>query len=157
MVKNDGSCKEVKCIYFASLRKSQNFKIMKTFKCVIIALLMVIPAMLCGQDKLPSGIATALERADAAQLSNYLDATVELTVLNQYDVYSKQQAANIIADFFRKNTVTGFQTIHSGNKDAASFAIGNLSTINQTFRIYILIRSVSGQPTIQQLRIEAND
>ena len=134
------------------------FLIMKTFKITSIAILMAIPSILFGQSyKLPSEVVMALERADAEQLSDYLNATVELTILSQNDVYSKQQATNIIADFFRKNTVTGFQALHSGNKDAASFAIGNLNTTSQTYRVYILIRSVSGQPAIQQLRIEAND
>ena len=132
--------------------KTSNF-----FRAGIIVLLLT-PSVLFGQSyQLPSEIVTALEKSDAAQLSNYFGTTVELTVLNQNDVYSKQQATGILTDFFRRNTVTSYQSLHGGNKDAASFAIGNLNTTSRAFRIYVLIRSVSGQPVIQQLRIEAND
>ena len=73
--------------------------------------------------------------------------------LNKNDVFSKPQATEIIADFFRKNKVNSFQLLHKGNKDAASFVIGTLKTSTGNFRLYVLTR----KNEIQQLRIEPSN
>ena len=128
---------------------------MKVFKFITIVLLMAIPSALLGQsERLLPEITNALEKGNAAQLSNYFSATIELTILDKSNIYSKQQATSTLADFFQENTVTGFQLKHEGDKDVVSFAIGNLITKKRTFRVYLHIQTTNGQPIIQQLRIE---
>ena len=103
----------------------------------------------------PNEILTALNSADVAKLTNYLNDNVELVMSNKNDVYSKQQAVGIITDFFRKNKVNGFQLLHNGNKEAASFIIGTLKTTAGNYRVYVLTRKTNGKQLIQQLRIES--
>ena len=112
-----------------------------------------IPMLTAQSVEVPSEIITALNNGNANQLSNYLNSNVELFIENKSDVYSKSQAREIITDFFRKNRVTGFQLLHKGNKDAASFAIGTLKTNTGSFRLYVLTR----KNEIQQLRIEPSN
>lgn len=129
---------------------------MKLF--VMSMVLFVATPFLSAQSvEVPSEVITALNDGDANKLSGYLNANVELVIDNKNDVFSKPQATGIIADFFRKNKVTGFQLLHKGNKDAASFAIGTLRTASGSFRVYVLTRKTGNQTVIQQLRIEPSN
>ena len=128
---------------------------MRTFKFFLLSacLLLAVPALKAQSAEVPSSIISALDGGDASELSNYLNANVELVIDNKNDVFSKQQATGIITDFFRKNKVSDFQLLHKGNKDAASFAIGTLKTSTGNYRVYILTR----KNEIQQLRIEPSN
>ena len=128
---------------------------MKTIKLFLLCacFFCVVPLMEAQSVEVPSEIMSALNSGDASQLSNYLNSNVELVIENKNDVFRKAQATEIIADFFRKNKVSGFQLLHKGNKDAASFAIGMLKTASGTYRVYVLTR----KNEIQQLRIEPSN
>ena len=128
---------------------------MKTFKFYLLcmSLFLVVPLTEAQSAGVPSEIISALKAGRATERSTYLNANVELVIDNKNDVFSKQQASGIISDFFRKNRAYGFQLLHKGNKDLASFAIGMLKTSNGYFRVYVLTR----KNEIQQLRIEPSN
>lgn len=128
---------------------------MKTIKFFLLSvcLLIAVPVIKAQSAEVPSEIISALNEGNSGQLSGYLNANVELVIESKNDVFSKQQATGIITDFFRKNRVIGFQLLHKGNKDAASFAIGTLKTSSVTYRVYVLTR----KNEIQQLRIEPSN
>jgi hypothetical protein len=128
---------------------------MKTIKFLVLSLCLmcVIPTIHAQSTEVSPDIISAIGSGNASQLSEYLNANVELVIDNKNDVFSKQQATGIIADFFRKNKVSSFQLLHKGNKDAASFAIGMLKTATGTYRVYVLTR----KNEIQQLRIEPSN
>lgn len=134
------------------LQKLFNMKTIKLFLINFI-LFATLPILHSQTMEVPGAIISALDEGNAGTLSSYLNANVELVIGAQNDVFSKQQATGIIADFFRKNKVGGFELLHKGNKDAASFAIGTLKTSSGTYRVYVLTR----KNEIQQLRIEASN
>jgi len=128
---------------------------MKTIKLFLFSFLLftAIPLLQAQSVEVPGGIISALNEGNAGSLSGFLNANVELVIGAQNDVFSKQQATGIISDFFRKNRVNGFELLHKGNKDAASFAIGTLKTASGAYRVYVLTR----KNEIQQLRIEPSN
>ncbi|MDD4992766.1 MAG: DUF4783 domain-containing protein [Paludibacter sp.] len=128
---------------------------MKTIKFLVLSLCLIcaVPLIHAQSAEVSSDIISAIGSGNAGQLSEYLNDNVELVIDNKNDVFSKQQATGIIADFFRKNKVSSFQLLHKGNKDAASFAIGMLKTASGTYRVYVLTR----KNEIQQLRIEPSN
>ncbi len=128
---------------------------MKTIKLILLSacFLLAVPVMKAQSVEVPNEIISALNNGDARQLSNYLNSNVELFIENKNDVFSKSQATEIIAEFFRKNRINSFQLLHKGNKDAASFVIGTLKTASGNFRLYVLTR----KNEIQQLRIEPSN
>ncbi len=132
---------------------------MKTIKFLIVSLfvLTAMPFVQAQSNEISSEIISALDDGDAGAINNFLSPNVELVIGNKNDVFSKQQASGIINDFFRTNKVNGFQVIHKGNKDAASFAIGTLKTSGGNFRVYVLTRKQGSTPLIQQLRIESSN
>jgi hypothetical protein len=128
---------------------------MKTLKIVLLyfILFVTLPNAYAQLAQVPNSIIAAFQEGNAGSLSASLNDNVELVIGNQNDVYSKQQASAILADFFRKYRVNGFDLLHKGNKDAASFAIGTLKTNSGNYRVYFLIR----KNEIQQLRIESSN
>ena len=132
---------------------------MKSIKLVLLSFLMLcaLPHVVAQSSEVSSEIITALDKGDAAKLSAYLNANVELVVGNKNDVFSKQQATGIITDFFRTNKVSSFQLLHKGNKEATSFAIGEIKTNTGNYRVYVLTRKLGNQTVIQQLRIEISN
>ena len=132
---------------------------MKSIKLVLLSFLMLsaLPNVVAQSSEVPPEIISALDKGDAGKLSAYLNTNVELVVGNKNDVFSKQQAPGIITDFFRTNKVSSFQLLHKGNKEATSFAIGEIKTNTGNYRVYVLTRKSGNQTVIQQLRIEISN
>lgn len=101
-------------------------------------------------------IANAIRSNDAKQLSQYFGPTLDLTILNQEDVYSKAQAELILKDFFAKNSCKSFTILHKGaSKEGTQYAIGNLQTGNaKSFRVSFYLKNNGGKILLQELRIE---
>ena len=132
---------------------------MKSIKLVLLSFLMLcaLPNVAAQSSEVSSEIISALDKGDAGKLSAYLNTNVELVVGNKNDVFSKQQATGIITDFFRTNKVSSFQLLHKGNKEATSFALGEIKTNTGNYRVYVLTRKSGNQTVIQQLRIEISN
>ena len=99
-------------------------------------------------------IANSLRSGDAKAVSRFFGNTVDLTIINQEEVYSKMQAEQILRDFFTKNTPRSFTIIHQGlSKEGARYAIGNLVTAQGvTYRTYFFVKTQGGNAIIQELR-----
>jgi len=106
------------------------------------------------QAQVPDDIIVSLRTGNASNLAKYFSPNVELVVLENENVYSKAQAEQVLADFFKKNPPQKFSIIHQGGKDDSSYVIGNLQVPNNKFRVYFLIKSKNNLPYIHQLRIE---
>jgi hypothetical protein len=106
------------------------------------------------QGDIPQAVVDALKTGNTAQLSDFFSSSIELAILDQEDIYSKQQAELIIKSFFAKHMPTGFVILHKGGKEGSQYAIGNLTTSSGTFRVTLLIKLSNNKPTIHQLRFE---
>lgn len=102
-------------------------------------------------------IAFAIRGGDAKQLSTYFGATLDLTIVNREDVYSKAQAEQVIKDFFSKNAPKTFTIIHKGSSpEGTQYAIGNLVTSSgKTFRTSFYFKNSGGKNTLMELRFES--
>lgn len=99
-------------------------------------------------------VANALRSGDAKAVSRYFGNTIDLTIINQEEVYSKVQAEQILRDFFTKNTPRSFTIIHKGeSKEGARYAIGTFITSQGVqYRTYFYIKQSGLAGTIQELR-----
>lgn len=104
--------------------------------------------------QIPDEIVTSIQNGDDASLAGYFNENVELVVQTHDDVYSKSQAQQIVAEFFKSNKPKQFSIIHQGGKDGARYAIGSLVTNTGTFRVYFLLKNKDNNSYIHQLRIE---
>ena len=106
------------------------------------------------QTSIPAGISLALKAGNAAELSKYMNSTVELLLLDKEDFYKKVVAETILRDFFNEYHTKNFVIRHQGARNDAQYAIGNLETEKGSFRVYFLLKKVNQELLIHQIRIE---
>ncbi len=109
------------------------------------------------QTKIPGGISIAIKAGNAAELSKYMNSTIELLLLDKEDFYKKNVAETILKDFFAENQTKDFIIRHQGAKNDAQYAIGNLKTEKGNFRVYFLLKKVDQELLIHQIRIEPDN
>jgi hypothetical protein len=109
------------------------------------------------QGKIPGGISIAIKAGNAAELSKYMNSTIELLLLDKEDFYKKNVAETILKDFFAEYHTKDFTIRHQGAKNDAQYAIGNLKTEKGDFRVYFLLKKVDQELLIHQIRIEADN
>lgn len=104
--------------------------------------------------QVPDDLITCFKKGNAVDLAKYFSANIELTVLDQDDVYSKAQAQQIISNFFSQNKAEDFSIIHEPGNESSKFVIGNLKTDKESFRVSFLLKSEEDKAYIHLLRIE---
>ena len=101
-------------------------------------------------------ITNALQAGDIDQLATYFDGQIEMAILEDSDLYSKQAAINKLQAFFADHQPTTFKQLHKGVSEGqkSSFFIGDLNTPTASYRIYIYLQEKNGKSFIQELRID---
>ncbi len=112
-----------------------------------------------GQEnfRIPPEILTSFKTGNAVMLSKYINPTVQLMVLGKEDFYKKNIAETIMKDFFSANRPKEFIVKHQGGTADAQYAIGNLTTDKNSFRVYFLMKKVGSDFLIHQIRIDPDE
>lgn len=137
--------------------RSKCFRMKKTNSFIIALLFIGSSVCLAQSTTIPAELSLAFKTGDIDKLSEYLNSTVELVILDKEDFYTRKVAENILRDFFNEHRVREFIIKHQGGKNDANFAIGDLRTDDGSFRVYFLMKKVDSLPLIHQLRIEKDD
>src|SRR5665648_51538 len=101
--------------------------------------------------QIPDEIVISIQSGNDAKLAEFFNENVELVVETHDDVYSKSQAQQIVAEFFKSNKSKQFSIIHQGGKEGAMYAIGSLTTNTGTFRVYFLLKNKNNNSYILSL------
>lgn len=120
-----------------------------------ILLLLLLSSSVIAAD-IYDEIANSIRTGDAKQLATFFGNSIDLTIMEKENVYSKAQAEFILKDFFGKNPPKSFTILHKGSSpEGTQYAIGNLITSSgKTFRISFFIKNNNGKFVLQELRIE---
>lgn len=102
-------------------------------------------------------IAQAFNSANADLVASYFDSNIDLKILDNENIYSRQQARILLFNFVNDKKPTGFVLKHEGGPDNARFAIGELTAKDGVYRVYYLLKEKSGTIFIYKLRIEPNE
>jgi hypothetical protein len=123
-------------------------------KTLVILFAFLLPASASMPNLAP--VTKALSEGDAATLSNYLDNTVDLTLLDKQTVVDRASATTILRDFFAKNKPKTFNTEHQGSSKGAGshYTIGSLNATSGNFKVYLYYKSAGEKPLVQEIRIE---
>ncbi len=124
---------------------------------VILYLFMVTCPFLRAQETITDDLVNALKTGSSVTLSQYFDANIALAIMDQDDIYSKQQAELILKNFFTKNTPSNFVILHRGATEESEYAIGNLSTSNGNFRVTLYIKRRENKPFVHRIWFEQED
>ena len=132
---------------------------MKLFHTIPVLFLSLCSIAVAAQDQanIPGEISIAFKAGNAAELSKYMNSTIELLLLDKEDFYKKNVAETILKDFFAEYRAKDFTIRHQGAKNDAQYAIGNLKTEKGDFRVYFLLKKVGSELLIHQIRIESDN
>ncbi len=126
---------------------------MKQF--IKIIFLLIVSTPLYALD-IYEDIANSIKSGDAKHIATFFNSSVDLTIMDKENVYSKAQAELILKDFFSKNHPKSFNILHKGSSpEGTQYAIGNLITSNgKTFRISFYLKNNDGKFVLLELSIE---
>jgi hypothetical protein len=97
------------------------------------------------------------KNGDIKTLSSYFSNTVELSIMDQDDIYSASQANLILKDFFSKNPSNGTKIIHKVVSNASyKFGVIQYNSNKGVYRISFELKGNGSEIKLTQIRIEEN-
>jgi hypothetical protein len=139
------------CWHGFSILYPVNFrKMKKNFTLAVMAALLVSFATMLSIDE----VVNAFKSGNASQAAKFFDNTVEISMPDKSNSYSKSQAEAVLKDFFSNNGVKGFETSHKGENSGNQYCIGTLSTKNGSFRTTIYMKQKGDKQLVQEIRFE---
>jgi len=96
-----------------------------------------------------------IKQSSIKELVKTFAPNVEMTVLTEEGVYSREQAETILNNFFAKNPIVSVKIIHRVDSNPEyRYAVCTLITKNGNFRTSISLRSSNGNFAVTELHIE---
>lgn len=127
----------------------------RQFHRLALSFLMLLAAFVQpARSEIPDAVINAISTGNSAVLAGYFNPSLTLAILEKEDIYTRQQAELILKDFFARNTPVSFTVLHKGGKEGSQYAIGNLVTSSDVFRVTIYLKVKDGKSLIHQLRFE---
>lgn len=102
----------------------------------------------------PGELVSALGKGDAGALAEFFHQSLELTILEKDYMTSKSQATRILENFFKDHPPSGFTISFEGDKEKSRYAIGELTTEGDAFRVNLFFMNRDGRRLIYFLSIE---
>lgn len=124
-------------------------------KFLLFALCWLMLTHVNGQSSEANAIVKSIENGNAKELASYFLNTIDLTLIEQDDVYNKTQAEAMLIQFFRRNVPESIKVEHTGtSRQNDYYKIASLSTANGQYRVTFLLKKDGTDFKIKQLRIE---
>lgn len=117
--------------------------------------LFILSFTMIAQEDITPVVTDALAKGNAPALTRYLVSSVDLTILEDEDMYPKDQVVQKLSQFFQRNKPSSFEVKHKGtSKLDDHYRIGDLTTSTGVYRVTFFMRKGSAGMEIKQLRIE---
>lgn len=100
-------------------------------------------------------VIASIRSGNSSELAKFFDDSVELTLPDKSDSYSKAQAQLIVKDFFGNNGVKGFDLKHKGDSPGGHFCIGTLQTNAGNFRTNVFMKTKGGKEVVKEIRFQS--
>lgn len=98
-------------------------------------------------------IAKYVRTGDADKLSAWFADNLEITIFSETYDSSRNQARQILKNFFSRHTPRSFVITHKAGKDKMKYALGVLNAGGETFEVTIFVSLKDADYRIQQLKI----
>ena len=128
---------------------------MKTMRTKFItAIIGCLAILLASFSGIADQVSTAFKNGNATEIAKYFKSNVDLSILEEDDLYPKGDAHKMITNFFKKHQPSDFKVLHQGNSNKGlEYTIGKLTTSNGNFRVSFYING----GLIQQLTIDQDE
>ena len=119
-------------------------------------LILLVAISFWDQQLAFDNITKAISTGNVTALEPYLDKSVEISILEQENVYGKTEAVQILKNFFLKNKPVTFSQMHTGQSKGkeAQYSIGSMSTATGAFRVYTYVRVEGDKCFVQEIRFD---
>lgn len=105
-----------------------------------------------SQAEVIDQVKEAVKAGSAKELAKYFSQTIDVTIEDKVENYSKAQAEFVLRDFFKAHPPNEFSIIHQGSsKGGQPFAIGQYKSGANTYRVWMKIKIVSKEQLIQEI------
>ncbi len=132
---------------------------MRTLKIFTIAyLLLSFNASAQDSDKVMNDaltmVSSHIKNGDAVSIGTYFGISVSLDLLGSENMYGREQAVQVLKDFFSKYKAKNFATPHKGGQQV-KYVVGTLSTHGgESFRVSVFVKQNGGSAQVQRIIIE---
>lgn len=110
-----------------------------------------------GQGDVINEVKETIKAGSSKELSKFLFQTVDVTIEGKVQSYSKAQAEFVFRDFFRQHPPMEFTIIHQGSsKGGQPFAIGQYRSGDETYRVFMKIKTVNRQQLLHEISFSKN-
>jgi len=107
------------------------------------------------QGDIVDTLSALFKSANSKEISKNFSSSVELSINEEEDVFSKAQSEQILREFFTKNPPVNATIVHLINTNPNyRFAILSLLTRNGKFRVAITLKKAANTFLITELRVE---
>jgi len=127
--------------------------IMKPLYLSLLIILYLVPTALPADpiDK----VAELMRQGNTAEISKLFATSVEITMYNEENVYSKIQAALILDKFFSQNKPKSVKILHKVNSNPNyQFGVLLLNTENGNFRVTYTLKQTDGNLMLIEIHME---
>ncbi|MDZ4667344.1 MAG: DUF4783 domain-containing protein [bacterium] len=125
---------------------------MKKFQIILIAFLLT--AFSSKADSFDD-IMLAMKSGQTAGITQFFSSNVELTLLENEGIYSKQQSEQMLKNFFAQHPPKNVNIQHKGSSaQGAKYAIIIYESTNGKFRSYIFMKDNGKGLQVNEFRIE---
>ncbi|MHA7130444.1 DUF4783 domain-containing protein [Algoriphagus namhaensis] len=101
-------------------------------------------------------IVDALDRGSSSDLAEFFDSSIQLNVNGQQGNYSKNQAEQVLREFFKKNPPTRFALVHkSENNSSLSSYVGDYESNGGSYKVFLKIVDQNHQIKLYSLEFVA--
>lgn len=107
------------------------------------------------QGDIVDTLSAFFKAGNSKEISKNFSSSVELSINDAEDVYSKVQAEQILRDFFTKNPPASSSVVHLINTNPNyRFGVLSLGTKNGKFRVAITLKKTANTFLITELKVE---
>lgn len=101
------------------------------------------------------GVVWLIKQGNITRLSQLFESTIEITVNNQEDTYSKAQAAALLTKFFADHKLVKVTLLHKVNtNEKFLFGVASYTSSDGVYRISYTFNQIGGSMKIIEMRIE---
>lgn len=99
--------------------------------------------------------AELIKQSDIHELAKSFSSTIELTIMDEENIYSTAQAELILVNFFKLNQPKSVKILHRvASNPNFRFAVLILTTNTGNYRISFSLKNIKGRFELNELRIE---
>ena len=127
---------------------------LKGMKKYIMITIMLLAGMNGISQMVPDGIVKAFEKGDSKSLVKYFNDNIEMRILDEEYVTSRNQATRIMQEFFKEYQPVSFKVEYQGTKQDVNYGLGKLMTRKGNFSVNLYFMKGTREKIIYSISIE---